>query len=88
MYYSNINEMSCFYLFVFLFQFYLHLTYESQSLKLKKFWKKVILDFEIQINLENSNNSIRKTKSGSGVILEKNRACEERHRVEKVKLLT
>jgi len=33
-----------------------------------------------------SNNSIRKTKSGSGVILEKNRARDKSHRVEKVKL--
>jgi len=43
----------------------------------------VIPDFEIRINLENSNNSIWKMKSGSGIILEKNRAREERHRVGK-----
>jgi len=53
---------------------------------LKKFWKKVIPDFEIRINLKNYNNSIWKTKSGSGVILKKNRAREEKYRVEKVKL--
>jgi len=37
MYYSNINKMSCFYLFVFLFLFYMFifiLVYEFQSLKL------------------------------------------------------
>ena len=81
--------MSCFYLclFIFVLYVYLHLVYESQSLKLKKFWKKAIPDLEIWINLENSNNSIRKTKSESGVILEKNRACKERHKVGKIKLI-
>jgi len=81
--------MSCFYLF-FLFisvlYVYLHLFYEFQTLKLEKFWKKTILDFKIRINLENSNNSFWKTKSGPGVKVEKNRARKESHRAEKVKL--
>jgi len=38
---------------------------------MKKFWKKVIPDFKFWIHLVNYNNSIRKTKSGPGVILEK-----------------
>jgi len=48
---------------------------------MKKFWKKDISDFKIRINPENYNNSIRKTKSGPGIILKKNRAREESHRV-------
>jgi len=73
MYYLNINEMSCFYLFVFLFLFYmffLHL-FTNLSLKMKKFWKNVTSDFKIRIHLVYYNNSIRKTKSEPGVILEK-----------------
>jgi len=74
MYYSNINKMSCFYLFylfISVLYVYLHLFYEFQSLKLKKLWKKTILDFKVRINLENSNNSFRKTKSEPGVKVEK-----------------
>jgi len=54
---------------------------------MKKFWKKAIPDFEIRINLVNYNNSIRKTKSRPGVILEKKRARKESHRVGKVTLI-
>jgi len=91
MYYSNINKISCFYLFVFFFlsviYVYLHLFYEFQSLKLKKFWKKTIPDFKIRTNLENINNEFRKTNSRPGVKMEENKAREETHRVGKVKLL-
>ena len=57
--------------------------YESQSLKMKKFWKKVTPDFKFRIHLVNYNNSIRKMKSEPGVILKKNRTREESYRIKK-----
>jgi len=70
MYYSNINEMSCFYLFISVLYVFFTFIYKSQSLKMKKFWKKATPDFKFRIHLVNYNNSIRKTKSEPGVILE------------------
>jgi len=64
--------MSCFYLFISVLYVYLHLFYEFQSLKLKKLWKKNIPKFKIRINLENINNSFRKTNFGPGLKVEKN----------------
>jgi len=78
--------MSCFYLFISVLYVYLHLFYEFQSLKLKKLLTKNISKFKIRINLENINNSFRKTNSERGVKVEKNRAREEIHRVGKVNL--
>jgi len=55
---------------------------------MKKFWKKVILDFEIRINLVNYNNSFRKKyKIRTRGNFEKNRVREESHGVEKVTLI-
>jgi len=39
----------------------------------------IVPDFKIRTNLKNINNSFRKTKSGAGVKVEKNRAREERY---------
>jgi len=88
LYYSYINKMTSFYLCSFYFCFILlfAVILRIWKIKMKKFWKMIVPDFNIRINQENINNAFRKTKSRPWVKVEKNRVHEERHRVRKVKL--